>query len=128
MARNPIQMQKGLSLSELNEQYGTEDKCEAALTAWRWPDGFVCPRCSSRDYAIVGARSLYLCHECLKQTSLKSGTIFAHTLLPLTKWFQGMFLLTQSKNSISTLEMARQLGVRPDTGALMRHKLMSVMV
>ena len=69
----------------------------------------------------------YLCHDCLKQTSLKSGTIFARTLLPYVKWFQGMYLLTQSKNSVSTLELARQLGVRPDTAALMRHKLMSVM-
>lgn len=38
-----------------------------------------------------------------------------------------MYLLTQSKNSISTLELARQLGVRPDSASLMRHKLMSVM-
>ena len=48
-------------------------------------------------------------------------------MLPYVKWFQGMYLLTQSKNSVSTLELARQLGVRPDTAALMRHKLMSVM-
>ena len=127
MARNAIQLQKGLSLSELNESYGTEEKCAAAIFKWRWPDGFVCPACGSRDHAIVGARQLYLCHDCLTQTSLKSGTIFARTLLPYVKWFQGMYLLTQSKNSVSTLEMARQLGVRPDTAALMRHKLMSVM-
>jgi len=38
-----------------------------------------------------------------------------------------MYLLTQAKNSISGLELARQLGVRPDTASLMRHKLMSVM-
>lgn len=127
MARNAIQLQKGLSLCELNESYGTEEKCAAAIFKWRWPDGFVCPACGSRDHAIVGARELYLCHDCLKQTSLKSGTIFARTLLPYVKWFQGMYLLTQSKNSVSTLELARQLGVRPDTAALMRHKLMSVM-
>jgi transposase-like protein len=127
MARNPIQMQKGMSLTELQARFGTEAQCEAALTAWRWPDGFVCPRCGGRDHAIVGKRRLYLCHACLKQTSLKSGTVFERTLLPLTTWFQGMYLLSQSKNSISTLELARQLGVRPDTGSLMRHKLMSVM-
>ena len=127
MARNPVQMQKGLSLTELNARYGTEEKCNAALVAWRWPKGFVCPQCGSKDHGIVGKRQLYLCHGCLKQTSLKAGTIFAHTLLPLTKWFQGMYLLTQSKNSISTLELARQLGVRPDTASLIRHKLMSVM-
>ena len=85
MARNAIQMQKGLSLSELNEQFGTEEKCKAAVFKWRWPDGFVCPACGGRDHGIVGARRLYLCHDCETQTSLKSGTIFARTLLPLTK-------------------------------------------
>jgi hypothetical protein len=62
-----------------------------------------------------------------KQTSLKANTIFQRTLLPLSKWFQGMYFLTQSKNSISGLELARQRGVRPDTAALMRHTLMIVM-
>ena len=127
MARNPIQLQKGLSLRAFLDLYGTEAKCEAAVRAWRWPDGFVCPRCGSKDHAIVGARDLYLCHGCRKQTSLKAHTVFERTLLPLTTWFQGMYLLTQSKNSISGLELARQLGVRPDTASLMRHKLMSVM-
>ena len=128
MARNPIQMQTGLSLSQLNASYGTEAQCEEAVLAWRWPDGFVCPHCGERDHAIVGKRDLYLCHGCRTQTSLISGTIFARTLLPLTKWFQAMHLLTSAKNSISTLQLARQLGVRPDTASLLRHKLMSVMV
>ena len=127
MARNPIQLQKGMSLTELNESYGTEEQCLAAVAAWRWQQGFVCPHCGGAEHAVVGSRRLYSCHGCRRQTSVKSGTLFANTLLPLTKWFQGMFLLTQSKNSISTLELARQLGVRPDSGSLMRHKLMSVM-
>ena len=127
MGRNPIQMQKGLSLSELHDTYGTEAQCKAAVRLWRWPDGFVCPGCGSREHTIVGRRELYECRDCLKQTSLTAGTVFAHTMLPLTKWFQGMYLITQSKNSIAGLELARQLGVRPDTASLMRHKLMSVM-
>lgn len=127
MSRNPIQLQKGLSLTTFLERYGTEAKCEAAVMAWRWPNGFVCPHCGAKDHAVVGARRLFACHGCRRQISLKSGTIFSRTLLPLTTWFQGMYLITQSKNSISGLELARQLGVRPDTASLMRHKLMSVM-
>jgi transposase-like protein len=128
VARNPIQFQKGLSLTTFLDRYGTEATCEAAVRAWRWPDGFVCPRCASRDHAIVGERDLYNCHGCRKQTSLKANTIFERTLLPLTTWVLARDLITQSKNSISGLELARQLGVRPDTAALLRHKLMSVMV
>jgi transposase-like protein len=127
MSRNPIQLQKGLSLRQLQAKYGTEEQCEAVVRAWRWPAGFVCPHCGSQDHAIVGKRRLYECHDCRKQTSLKAGTVFENTMLPLTVWFQGMYLLTQAKNSISGLELARQLGVRPDTASLMRHKLMSVM-
>lgn len=128
MARNPIQFQKGMSLKELNQKYGTEEQCEAALAAWRWPGGFVCPHCGGKEHAIVGMRRLYSCHGCRRQTSLKSGTIFSRTLLPLMAWFQAMWLITQSKNSISTLELSRQLGVKWDSAHLMRHKLMSVMV
>lgn len=128
MARNPLQFQDGLSLSEFMRRFGTEAQCEAAVVAWRWPDGFVCPRCGSRDHAIVGKRRLYECHDCLRQTSLKSGTIFAKSLVPLTKWFQCMWLLTQSKGSVATLELARHLDLKWDSAWLMRQKLMQVMV
>ena len=126
MARNPVQMQKGLSLSEFQAQYGRDDQCRAAVIKWRWPDGFQCPRCDCGDH-VVTARLEFRCRGCGKATSIKAGTIFERTLLPLTKWFQGMYFLTQSKISISSLELARRLGVRPDTASLMRQKLMSVM-
>ena len=126
MARNAIQMQKGLSLTAFQAQYGTVPQCRAAVAAMRWPKGFECPACGSGDYSVT-KRLLYRCRGCETQTSLTVGTVFQRTLLPLTKWFQGMYILTQSKNSVSTLELARLLGVRPDTASLMRHKLMSVM-
>ena len=60
-------------------------------------------------------------------TSVKAGTVFTRTLPALTKWFQAIFLITQSKNSISTLELSRQIGVKWDSAWLMRQKLASVM-
>lgn len=128
MARNPIQFQDGLSLSAFTQQYGTEAQCEAAVAAWRWPNGFVCPNCGGTAHGIVGKRRLYECHACHRQTSLKSGTIFAKSLVPLTKWFQCMWLLTQSKGSVATLELARQLDLKWDSAWLMRQKLMQVML
>jgi transposase-like protein len=126
MARNPIQFGKGLSLSEFQEHYGTEEQCREAILAWRWPTGFVCPACGCRKHAIVGKRRLYLCHGCRKQTSVIAGTVFENSLLPLIKWFQAMWLITQSKNSISTLELSRQIGVKWDTAWRLRQKLASV--
>ena len=43
MARNKVQFQKGLSLSNFLKAYGTEEQCFEALFAWRWPEGFRCP-------------------------------------------------------------------------------------
>lgn len=126
MARNPIQFGKGLSLSEFQEHYGTEEQCRRAIIAWRWPRGFVCPACGCRNHAIVGRRRLYLCHGCRRQTSVIAGTVFENSLLPLTKWFQATWLITQSKNSISTLELSRQIGVKWDTAWRLRQKLASV--
>jgi len=45
MGINRVQFQKGLSIAEFMERYGTEEKCHAALVASRWPTGFVCPEC-----------------------------------------------------------------------------------
>lgn len=62
MARNVIQMQKGLSLSECPARYGAEEKLQDAVRARRSPDGFVCLPCGCRDHAVVGKRQFYLCH------------------------------------------------------------------
>ena len=43
MACNKVQFQKGMSLPEFLQHYGTEDKCFEALFKWRWPNGFQCP-------------------------------------------------------------------------------------
>ena len=56
MARNWVQFQRGLSLPEVHERYGTEEKCHAALVAMRWPDGFVCPKCAGRAHSYYAAR------------------------------------------------------------------------
>src|SRR5580658_5640202 len=85
MARNQVQFQKGLSEASFAEIYGTEEQCHAALVKWRWPNGFECPGCNGADHCVVtrGARRLFQCNACRKQTSVKAGTIFASSKLPL---------------------------------------------
>lgn len=127
MPRNKVQFQKGMSLSEFLEHYGTEAQCEQALFAWRWPQGFVCPECGHTGHCVLG-RGLYQCHRCRRQTSITAGTLFAGTKLPLTKWLLAVYLLTQSKNGVSALELSRQLGICYNSAWLMKHKLMQAML
>ncbi|TCS99324.1 IS1595 family transposase [Aquabacter spiritensis] len=130
MARNKVQFQKGLSEAEFSTRYGTEDLCHAALVGWRWPNGFVCPDCGRTAHCIVqrGTRRLFQCNACRKQTSVRAGTLFASSKLPLTTWFRAMYLITQSKKGIASIELGRRLGVTQTSAWLMKHKLMQVML
>jgi transposase-like protein len=127
MARNRIQFQKGLSEAGFATLYGTEDQCRAAVAVWRWPNGFVCPACGGADHCTVGPRQLYQCNACRRQTSLTAGTIFASTKVPLTTWFRAMYLITQTKQGISSIELGRRLGTTQTTAWKIKTKLAEVM-
>ena len=130
MAINLIQFQAGMSLSELFSQYGTEKQCEQALEKSRWPSGFRCPSCGSTHFSLFYRFNAqhWQCSTCRHQTTLRSGTIFHKSKLSLQKWFQGMYLISQSKNSISALELKRQLGISYPSAWRVKHKIMQVMV
>lgn len=129
MGINRVQFQKGLSMVEFLERYGTEEQCHAAVVAMRWPNGFVCPECGQTRHCTFERKGLtyWQCSACREQTTVMCGTIFESTKLPLTTWFLGMHFLTQAKNNVSALELKRHLGVRYKTAWLLKHKLMQVM-
>jgi hypothetical protein len=130
MQQNPIQFQPGMSLGELIiESYGTEAKCEAALERARRPDGFVCPKCGEREHScfLVDGRRYWPCSHCRALTSVCSSTLFRAFKLPPTNWFQAIYLVTQSKNNISSLSLKRHLGVSCSTAWRVKHKLLEAM-
>ena len=129
MKMNRVQFQRGLSMPEFLQRYGTEAQCRAALAAARWPDGFVCPACGQAARTCFQRAGLpyWQCGGCACQCSLIAGTIFESSKLPLTRWFLAMQLLTQAKNNVSALELMRQLGVSYRTAWLMKHKIMEAM-
>ncbi|MBC8075087.1 MAG: IS1595 family transposase [Chloroflexales bacterium] len=129
MPMNRVQFQPGLSMAEFYARYGTESQCQEALRAARWPGGFVCPQCggAARTSFVRGGLPYWQCGACSHQCSLISGTMFASSKLPLSRWFLAMQLLTQSKNNVSALELMRQIGVSYRTAWLLKHKIMEAM-
>jgi transposase-like protein len=129
MSMNRVQFQRGLSMCEFFDRFGTDEQCEAALAAARWPDGFSCPACGASEHSSFRRAGLqyWQCSACRHQTSVLSGTLFESTKLPLRRWFQAMYLMTQAKNGISALELMRQLDVCYKTAWLVKHKLMESM-
>ena len=129
MPMNRVQFQPGMSMSEFFDLYGDEDKCTTALVAQRWPMGFRCPRCAGAEHCVVnhGARQLYQCNGCRRQTSLTAGTLMDSTKLPLRTWFLAMYLISQAKTGLSALALMRQLGTSYRTAWLIHQKLMCTM-
>src|SRR5712691_3312564 len=73
------------TLADLEARFGSEQACWDYLLKLRWPEGFVCPRCSGRT-AWTTTRHLLVCAGCQHQASVTAGTIFQDTRKPLTLW------------------------------------------
>ena len=117
---NKIQFQKGQSLPEFLESYGTDQQCEDALFQARWPEGFQCPAYGYEKYCRLRTRKVWQCIRCKHQASFTAGTLFDNTKLPLRTWYLAMYLVTQSKNGISTMDLKRQLGVSCNTAWMVK--------
>src|SRR6266540_7504369 len=89
----------------------------------RWPDGPVCPRCGSSEYSYLTTRRIWKCKGCKKQYSVKVGSIFEDSALGLNKWLPAIWLIANSKNGISSHELARALGVTQKSAWFMLHRI-----
>ena len=95
----------------------------------RWPEGEqTCPKCGSiaKHYFLKNQRR-WKCRDCRKQFSIKVGTIFEDSPLPLSKWLPAVWMLANCKNGISSYELARALGVTQKTAWFMLHRIREAM-
>jgi transposase-like protein len=114
------------TLREAIIYFADYDNCRQFLVDLRWPDGkVVCPRCGSDKVTYLSTARLYKCygeHEKAK-FSLKVGTIFEDSALGLEKWLPAMWLLVNAKNGISSMEIARSLGITQKSAWHMAHRI-----
>ncbi len=127
MPKNHVQFQKGQSLRDFLKLYGTELQCAQAVFQARWPQSFRCPACGYHKDCQLHTRKVFQCIRCQRQVSLTAGTVFENTKLPLTTWYLAIYLLTQSKNGLSAMDLLRQLGVSYNTAWMLQHKLLQAM-
>ncbi len=116
------------TLAELERELGTEDACVQYLYRLRWPDGFICPRCSGTKRWFTN-RGLCKCAKCSYQVSVKTGTIFERPRLPLSMWFRAIWWVTSQKNGASAKSLQRILGLGSyETAWTWLHRLRRAMV
>jgi transposase-like protein len=109
---------------------------ETVALAWVearvWPNGPVCPHCGGFDR--IGKMNgkatrigLYKCYQCRKQFTVKVGTVFEDSHVPMHLWLQAMYLLCSSKKGISSNQLSRMLGVTLKTAWFMSHRIREAM-
>ncbi|MGH9357478.1 MAG: IS1595 family transposase [Terriglobia bacterium] len=124
--------------SVLSEPYFTDEQAAfGRLEAIVWPDGIVCPHCGviGKTRALVGVKDrkgrerigLKKCYACRKQFTVRVGTVFEASHVPLHIWFQAAFLMCSSKKGISSNQLHRTLGVTLKTAWFMSHRLREAM-
>ncbi len=115
----------------------------AKLESIVWPDGPTCPHCGNagKIYELKGVRSkpskknpegverhgLKKCAECRKQFTVRVGTVFESSHVPLHKWLQAAYLMASSKKGVSAHQMHRALEVTYKTAWFMAHRLREAM-
>jgi transposase-like protein len=111
------------SLIQAIRYFSDLDVCTEFVANLRWPNGPVCPRCGCTEYSYLTTRRLWKCKACKKQYSVKLGTIFEDSPLGLDKWLPAVWLAANSKNGISSHELARALGITQKSAWFMLHRI-----
>ncbi len=114
--------------AEFAAWFPDEGACWDYLEWLRWPDGFRCPRCPSRQgWRLEAGR--FECALCVRQTSVTAGTVFDKTRTPLRLWFEAAWLMTSQKHGVSALGVQRALELGSyQTAWAMLHRFRLAMV
>ena len=116
------------SLGEFMSWFRTDADCLDYLEWLRWPDGFVCPHCSSPGGWRLGD-GRFECASCSRRTSVTAGTIFDRTRTPLTVWFMACWMFATQKDGVSAQSLQRSLEIGSyQTAWAMLHRLRSVLI
>ncbi len=89
----------------------------------RWPDGPECPSCSGKDHSYLRTRRVWKCKACKRQFSVKVGTIFEDSPIPLDKWLCSIWLIANAKNGISSHELGRSVGLTQKSAWFVLHRI-----
>ena len=106
-----------MDLVKIMETFPTQEDCIAYLERLRWQGSPECPHCGSdrvrsRNEHDTGRIGRYNCHSCKSCFKVTSGTIFHGTKIPLQKWFLAIGLMANAKKSLSSCQLARDLGLK----------------
>ena len=100
-----------------------EETARIYLEGRLWKKGPVCPTCACGDRLTPRKQGFYRCNQCQLDFTIRTGTIFERSHIPLHKWLYAMYLLVTSRKGISSMQLAKEIGVQQKSAWFMLHRL-----
>jgi transposase-like protein len=100
-----------ISTFELFAMFPDQETARVYLEGRLWPQGPKCPVCGLGDRITARAGGYYRCNQCKEDFTVRTGTIFERSHVPLHKWIYAMYLLVTARKGISSMQLAKEIGI-----------------
>ncbi|MGO8718115.1 MAG: IS1595 family transposase [Acidobacteriaceae bacterium] len=100
-----------ISTFQLFKLYPDQESARKYLEALLWKSGPVCPSCKLGERITTRKDGYYRCNSCVLTFTIRTGTIFERSHVPLHKWLYAMYLLVTSRKGISSMQLAKEIGI-----------------
>jgi transposase-like protein len=115
------------TLTEFTDYFCDEATCVAHFTESRWRNGQYCPHCKHDKIYLCANGKRYHCAKCKQDFTIRTKTVFGESKLPIRKWYMAIYLLATSGKGISSVQLAKHVGVTQKTGWFIDHRVRSAM-
>ncbi len=112
-----------ISTFQLFEMFPTAESARLFLESRIWSNGVTCPSCKGKENITTRKGGFYRCNPCQVDFTIRTGTIFERSHIPLHKWLYAMYLLVTARKGISSLQLAKEIGVTQKSAWFMLHRL-----
>jgi len=108
---------------KLFEVFPAEEPARLYLESRLWPEGATCHTCASADRITPRKAGFYRCNRCQLDFTIRTGTIFERSHIPLHKWLYAISLLATGRESLSSMQIAKEIGIQQKSAWFMLHRL-----
>jgi transposase-like protein len=115
------------TLVEFVEHFRDEETCRKHFAGIRFRNGEYCPHCGHKKIYTFANGERYRCAQCKQDFRIQTGTVFGESKVSLKKWFIAIYLLSHTSKGISSVQLAKHVGVTQKTAWFMDHRLRSAM-
>jgi transposase-like protein len=112
-----------ISTFELFAMFPDQESARVYLEGRLWPNGPRCPVCGLGERITERKQGFYRCNQCKEDFTVRTGTIFERSHVPLHKWVYAMYLLVTARKGISSLQLSKEIGVTQKSAWFMLHRL-----